>query len=103
MIGNTTVGSDIDSSTRNPTGFRRMMSQYVVKAGDNLWDIAEKLLGDGHRHEEIQRINNLTSADIRPGQILMIPGQGHGATNHVTTSHSNISHGNTSISVCKKV
>ncbi|CAF1288167.1 unnamed protein product [Rotaria magnacalcarata] len=74
------------------------MSQYVVKAGDNLWDIAEKLLGDGHRHEEIQRINNLTSADIRPGQILMIPGQGHGATNHVTTSHSNISHGNTSIS-----
>ncbi|CAF4775457.1 unnamed protein product, partial [Rotaria magnacalcarata] len=24
MIGNTTIGSDIDSSTRNPTGFRRM-------------------------------------------------------------------------------
>ncbi|CAM4811429.1 unnamed protein product [Rotaria magnacalcarata] len=29
MIGNTTVGSDIDSSTRNPTGFRRMQNPTI--------------------------------------------------------------------------
>ncbi|CAM4773244.1 unnamed protein product [Rotaria magnacalcarata] len=29
MIGNATVGSDIDSSTRNPTGFRRMQNPTI--------------------------------------------------------------------------
>jgi len=99
------------------------MSQYRVKKDDTLWNIAEKLLGDGHRYSEIQNANYLRSDGIYPGQVLVIPGRGHsttnhgashhrttspgaashGATNHRTTSHGATSHGATSITVCSKV
>lgn len=47
---------------------------YVVKAGDSLWSIAEKMLGDPWRYHEIEQANHLTSAMIQPGQALIIPG-----------------------------
>ncbi|CAF1396461.1 unnamed protein product [Rotaria magnacalcarata] len=42
MIGNTTVGSDIDSSTRNPTGFCRMTSISYNAGG--ITDLQEQLV-----------------------------------------------------------
>ena len=69
------------------------MSQYTVQGGDNLWNIAEKLLEDGNRYSEIQRANNLTNDAIYPGQVLNIPWNSHG------TSGDDIA----SISVCSKV
>ena len=47
---------------------------YVVKAGDSLWSIAEKLLGDPWRYHEIEQANNIVNAMIYPGQELIIPG-----------------------------
>lgn len=46
---------------------------YKVQAGDSLWSISKKLLGNGARWNEIVTLNNLTSTVIRPGQALKIP------------------------------
>lgn len=50
--------------------------QYKVKPGDSLFRIAEKLLGDGERFNEIYKANKdkLSSADdIRVGMMLKVP------------------------------
>lgn len=49
---------------------------YTVKAGDNLYRIAAKLLGDGERFNEIYQANRgvLDSPDdLRPGMELKLP------------------------------
>lgn len=48
---------------------------YTVKAGDTLWGIAQSQLGSGGRYQEIMTANNLTSAVIRVGAKLKIPGK----------------------------
>lgn len=51
---------------------------YTVVSGDNLWTIAQRLLGDGSRWNEIYSYNNNKSIIggnpnlIRPGQVLSI-------------------------------
>lgn len=49
---------------------------YEVEDGDNLWKIAEKLLGDGNRYSDILRLNKsqLGNKDkVRPGMRLALP------------------------------
>lgn len=46
---------------------------YTVKAGDSLWAIAAKLLGNGARYTEIKALNGMKSNFIAPGQTLKIP------------------------------
>ena len=51
-------------------------SRVVVQSGDTLWSIASSLGDDtGVRAQidEIQRINGLESADLVPGQVLLLP------------------------------
>lgn len=48
-------------------------STYTVVKGDSLWSIAEKMLGDGNKWQQIQNINNLPSTIIYPNQTLKIP------------------------------
>ena len=48
-------------------------TEYTVQKNDNLWDIAEKLLGDGSQYKKIKEVNNLTSDTIYTNQILKIP------------------------------
>lgn len=43
---------------------------YTVKSGDNLWDIAVKLYGDGTKNTQLKSLNGLASDVIQPGQIL---------------------------------
>lgn len=50
---------------------------YIVQQGDTLWGIADKLLGNGARFQEIMDANGLTSILIHPGQVLKIPGDGN--------------------------
>lgn len=48
---------------------------YTVVNGDNLWDIAEELLGDGTQFGKIYDANNTIVADpseIYPGQVLTV-------------------------------
>lgn len=47
---------------------------YTVKAGDSLWAIAARFLGDGRRYPEIRELNGIKSDNvIYTGQILKIP------------------------------
>jgi nucleoid-associated protein YgaU len=51
-------------------------SSVVVQPGDTLWSIASALHGDGDVRaviDEIQELNGLTGADVRPGQMLLLP------------------------------
>jgi len=49
---------------------------YTVLAGETLWSIAQELVpGQDPRItiEQLMRANNLRSADIRPGDVLLLP------------------------------
>lgn len=56
--------------------------KYVVKPGDNLWDISKELLGDGTKWGDLYKANIDVIGDnprlIFPGQELTIPGAGGG-------------------------
>lgn len=49
--------------------------RYVVKRYDTLWSIATSHYGGDPREAiyDIQERNELTGADIRPGQVLRLP------------------------------
>lgn len=47
---------------------------YTVVAGDTLFKIAEKFLGDGNRYTELAQHNNIANPDhIEVGQVITIP------------------------------
>jgi len=47
---------------------------YTVVRGDNLWEIAESVYGDGYRWTDIAEANNLANPSIiHAGNILTIP------------------------------
>jgi hypothetical protein len=46
---------------------------YTVKAGDNLWNIAKKMMNDGNKCYEIAKANNISDpSKIYPGQVLRL-------------------------------
>lgn len=48
--------------------------KHIVTAGETLWSIAEKYIHSGYNYVDIQKANNLPSADrIEVGQELTIP------------------------------
>jgi nucleoid-associated protein YgaU len=50
-------------------------TRWLVASGDNLWDIAERALGDGARAPEIVELNSAmrSARDLRTGQLLHLP------------------------------
>lgn len=53
---------------------QKIGSTYEVKAGDDLWHIAEKVYGDGYKWVVIAKANNLTNPGIiNVGNSLAIP------------------------------
>ena len=46
---------------------------YVVKKGDNLWNIAKKELGDGSKFGELAKKNGISNPSlIYPGQVIKL-------------------------------
>lgn len=68
-------GSEVAS-----TGTGMEHGEYIVKAGDNLWDISKHTTGDGSKWGEIYNLNkDVIGANpslILPGQHLQLPGTG---------------------------
>lgn len=56
-----------------PTIFPTLENEYIVKAGDSLWSIAERYLGSGLKWQKIYNLNNLNSTTILIGQKLKLP------------------------------
>ncbi|GAA0378957.1 LysM peptidoglycan-binding domain-containing protein [Bacillus horti] len=55
---------------------------YTLAAGDSLWAVAQKVLGNGARWPEIQQLNGITDAEIKRlpiGKILKLPDTKGGA------------------------
>ena len=46
---------------------------HTVAAGESLWSIAAKYLGNGSRYKEIKQLNRLGNDTIYPGQVLKLP------------------------------
>ncbi len=59
------IASSVSVNSNNPTG-----NYYTVQPGDTLWTISKKL--DGVTIDQIKKLNNLNSNQIRPGQKLII-------------------------------
>lgn len=63
---NSAISGNIASTQTNSSG----QTTYTVQPGDSLWIISKK--HDGLTVEQIKRLNNLNSNNIKPGQKLII-------------------------------
>lgn len=68
-----TVNSDALHPATPPANTTAAQS-YTVQPGDTLWDIAERVYGDGTKYQLIADASGITTPDlIHPGQTLTIP------------------------------
>ena len=71
-----TTGTEvtIDSSDRIVGNISITGSAYMIKSGDDLWNISIRAYGDGFKWPDIARANNLENPDlIFAGNVLKIP------------------------------
>ncbi len=68
-----TVYGWVDATAISGAGSGSTGLTYTVQAGDSLWAIAQKQLGNGSRWQEIAQLNGLTSTTIQIGQVLKLP------------------------------
>lgn len=64
------MAGDVDEKPSEPTD----EGTYTVVRGDNLWDIAVEMYGDGYRWTDIAEANDLANPGIiHAGNVLVIP------------------------------
>lgn len=64
------------SATKRPNE-KATPKTVKVAAGDSLWAIAQKQLGDGSRYKEIQKLNGISDAkakSLQVGTVIKLPG-----------------------------
>jgi nucleoid-associated protein YgaU len=70
----TTTPAKTPAKPRPKPPAARPTTNYIVKAGDSVWRIADKQLGDKERFREIIKLNALEDEDyLTVGQRLLIP------------------------------
>jgi nucleoid-associated protein YgaU len=77
-------GATIHLPGQSLAGHATEASKYIVKSGDNLWNISKSHLGDATKWGEVYKLNHeLIGANpslIRPGTELTLPGTPDGAS-----------------------
>lgn len=66
--------SKAKSSTRSDT--RVQPKTYTLVAGDNLWKVAQKFLGDGSKYKQIQTLNSIKDSELKKlpiGKVIKLP------------------------------
>lgn len=66
LVINSSRSTTIASTDKNSSG----QTTYIVQPGDSLWIISRKL--EGLTVEQLKRLNNLNSNNIKPGQRLIV-------------------------------
>lgn len=57
-----------------PTADATVDRTYIVQEGEDLWDVAVKMYGDGFRWQDIANANGITNPDfVYKGDVLKIP------------------------------
>jgi nucleoid-associated protein YgaU len=84
--GRAVTGEAGDASAGTTTDATQINDRaYTVESGDNLWDLAQKHLGDGTRWGEIYKLNEAVIGSnprlIMPGTELQLPGDSNLAMN----------------------
>lgn len=49
---------------------------YKLVAGDNLWKVAQKFLGDGAKYKQIQKLNGIKDSELKKlpiGKVIKLP------------------------------
>ena len=68
------VLTPVTISPHPPSGDTPPGQSYTVQQGDTLWDIAERVYGDGTQYPKIAEASGISNPDhIEPGQVLTIP------------------------------
>ncbi|MCR8658963.1 LysM peptidoglycan-binding domain-containing protein [Paenibacillus sp. T3-5-0-4] len=66
---------EISSNDSRPND-KQQVKTYSMIAGDSLWSVAKKQLGNGTRWKEIQQLNNIKDSDLKRlpiGKVLKLP------------------------------
>jgi len=76
----TTANEEKDTNVVNPIAERQQPQQqihadsYTVQHGDNLWNIAVQVYGDGYRWSDIAQANHLVNPNvIHSGNVFTLP------------------------------
>ena len=80
-----TASSNVPSASNTPTTQKAVVEQkrpstgketpktHTVVAGDTLWAICKKYLGDGSKYPEIAKLNNISNPSlIKDGQVIKL-------------------------------
>ncbi|WP_379130943.1 LysM peptidoglycan-binding domain-containing protein [Paenibacillus sp. sgz500958] len=65
----------VKTETKRPTD-KAAPATYKLKAGDTLWSIAKKVLGDGSKYKVIQKLNGISDSQLSKlpvGKVLKLP------------------------------
>lgn len=58
---------------KRPTTGKETPKTHTVVAGDTLWAICKKHLGDGSKSDDIAKLNNISNPNIlKPGQVIKL-------------------------------
>jgi LysM repeat protein len=64
--------TNVLGATTENTQIGKTCTEYTVKPGDSLWNIASKYLGDGASYSSIVTSNQLVSHIVNPGQKIKV-------------------------------
>lgn len=71
--GTTKTASKAVVEKKRPTTGKETPKTHTVKAGETLWVIAKKYLGDGSKYTELAKINNISNPNmIKVGQVIKL-------------------------------